>query len=624
MNVNWLARFSAPLVAVIMVLCAFQFLVVDRAVVNLQIHTDNRTLFKIYYSGENGNWSERKSATILITPDRQNYSFRLADLRRISKLRIDTCEKPATVTIHSLILNQWGYAPVRIAGKKQFERLQPANDIGELAIQQGGITVRPGGRDPFLIYKLDPLVDRGLMLGNLVRLVCIAGLTILAFKLFSGSGERYRFVVWLLCIVLGLVAAMASLSLYNQHPDEWVHIEAAKYYQFHLMPPRVASPEIEKTYTRYGVSRLDSGEIAYFLAGTFSRLLLPLQLPSYLCLRLFNVMLFALLCIFAARQVVFRILMLPLLLSPQIWYIFTYFNSEAFALFVILLIAYQMVVEDSAWNRMLTAPRGRWPVMTIAGLGILLGLLLLCKMNFYFFGLFLFFYFLWRLWLKKTVLNVQLFYRMAMVVLVGFSLFGAVRFAQDYVNDFDKAGKIYAARDVFADHMFKPSTPLEKKFYLLQMKERGVSLRYIIDNGRWGEKSFRSSFGEYGYMSVAASFGYYDLVRYSGLALLGLVVRSLLWYSGRGEAISLLLITLGCAVGLMGVALYHAWTVDFQAQGRYFLPIVGMVSIFFYHLRERFSHPLMVAGFSAIFLLSLYSFLLVGLSGIAKISMTVI
>mgnify|MGYP007058528083 CR=1 FL=1 len=60
---------------------------------------------------------------------------------------------------------------------------------------------------------------------------------------------------------------------------------------------------------------------------------------------------------------------------------------------VVLLIAYQMVVPESAWNRLLTPDGPRcawWEAFYIIAL---LGVLLLLKLNFYFFGVFLFFYF---------------------------------------------------------------------------------------------------------------------------------------------------------------------------------------------------------------------------------------
>ena len=72
----------------------------------------------------------------------------------------------------------------------------------------------------------------------------------------------------------------------------------------------------------------------------------------------------------------------------------------------------------------------------------------------------------------------------------------------------------------------------------------------------------------------------------------------------------------------MALALYHAWSVDFQAQGRYFLPIVGMLSIFFFHTERYLMRPLFVLLFLGMYLLSVYNFLFVGLYEISKYSFT--
>ena len=45
-----------------------------------------------------------------------------------------------------------------------------------------------------------------------------------------------------------------------------------------------------------------------------------------------------------------------MLLAPQIWYIFSYFNGDAFPLFLATLIGYQTAVPDSLFNRYLDAP----------------------------------------------------------------------------------------------------------------------------------------------------------------------------------------------------------------------------------------------------------------------------
>lgn len=596
----------------------YHFLVTSLAVVKLEVHTDARTKFKIYYSDSERSWSEKRVGALMVSPGRTHYSMRLANLKKVSELRIDTSEKPATVKVKSISLSQPGFKTVRINSEEQFKRIEVGDGVEDFSYTKSGFVVKPASRDPKVFLTLPPLEKKDPGFSQLFRLLTLVGF---AFALAYASKTmfvRLRIVPFAGLAVLVLITVMASVSEYNKHPDESVHVRAAKYYLDHNIPPKIDDPSIADTYSVYGVSRLNSGEVSYFFAGKFGRFLAPLQLPNYLVFRYFNVTLFGLLLLGAVYNRSFRILLIPLLLSPQIWYIFSYFNSEGFALTVILLIAYQMVVPTSPWNRLL-APEGEGcRLWELVGIILLLGLLLLLKVNFYLFGLYMLLYFIWRLINKKTVFSARSMGRVVLVALAGICVFVSVRGYHAYINDFQKNEKILEAREKYAGELFKPSTPLDKKFVYLQMKDRGVTLTKILTVHRWGEKIFRTSFGEYGYTSVAASFNYYDFVRYLGIGVL-LVISAFAIKNGQLEGASLLFITIGCAVLLMMVACFFAWKVDFQAQGRYLLPIVGMCSIFAYHMREKLANLPCLFLLGSMFVVSLYSFIFVGLAGIDKV-----
>ncbi len=138
----------------------------------------------------------------------------------------------------------------------------------------------------------------------------------------------------------------------------------------------------------------------------------------------------------------------------------------------------------------------------------------------------------------------------------------------------------------------------------------------------WGEKIFRSSFGEYGYTSVAGSYGYYDFVRYL-LVIVLLTISFFAIKNGGWEGLGLLIVTLGSGFLLVLAAFYQAWAVDFRAQGRYLLPIAGMLSIFAYHMRERLANLPCALVIGAMYMVSLYSFIFVALAGIAKTTMAI-
>ncbi len=598
----------------------YQFCITNRAIVNVTLETNVRTLFKIYYKSENGHFSERKKAAVVISPKKKEYSFRLADLNKISELRIDTSEKPSTVVIKSLRMNQEGVAPLILSTKKDFEKLLPEKDeIKLFDVTDSGVTVVADGNDPKMFFPVGSLAKTPHLKGTLLRLALIVVFSFFIVQLVQNTLPDFGYIPVMGLIALVLIYVMAAISLYNQHPDESVHVSAGKYYMENNLPPKIGARDILHTYSDYGVSRLHSGEIAYFFAGKFAQLLAPLHLPDYLALRYFNVALFAALLFASYTIVPFRLIFLPALLSPQIWYIFSYFNSEAFALTLTFTAAYQLVVEDSWWNRLMTGRAGAWSIPLIIGLGGCLGLLMLTKKNFYFFILFICFYLLWRILFRKTERTFKVISRMAAIGLIGITLFGAVRGVDAWINDFSRGEKIMEAREKYAKPLFNPKTPLEKRIFSLQMKDRGMDFKAMFHKGRWGEKCFRTSFGEYGYLTVAGSPNYYYFMNHL-LIIFGLWAAGSIVLRGGLEGITLLGITFCSAIGLMAAAFYHSWTVDFQAQGRYFLPILGMLSMLIYHQRKSLGNVVCVSLTGMVYCSALYSFLFVALWGIRKVT----
>ena len=610
--------FYSLVVAVIAVI-AYQLLVPGRALVELQVETDNRTMFRIYYKETGEPWTQEKVATVPIWPDRSTYSFRMGSLGKIDELRIDTSEKPAVVTIKSLVFSQVGRKTLRFADAADFAKLTPIEGIASIDIDQG-MTVTPSSNDPQLLYSLEERLGYHFSWGHVVTPAALFFLAGLLVYLLQPLFVDYKFSVVFGCGIFFLIVVMAVVSAPYKHPDEHVHVKAGQYYLDHSLPPAVGDETIIDTYSTYGVSRLHSGEIAYFIAGKFASLFTPLHIPEYLLFRLFNAALFAGLVFFSIRSVPMRMLLVPLMLSPQIWYVFSYFNSDAFAVFVMVLAAYQCISSDSWLNKLIDPEEDDIPILRTVLLGVLFAMVLLTKVNYYFFMLFMGCYLLWRWLFTELECTKTTIMRLVAMALVGGVLFGCVRGVDQYVNGFEKSDRILAAREQFAGPMFKPSTPLNKKFAYLQMRERGVSLRAIMDRDRWGEKMFRSAFGEYGYMTVPASLGHYDLVRYSGFGLILVLLAAILARGGLAGW-SLTAFGCGCAGLLMGAALYHAWTVDFQAQGRYLFPIAGMLGILLFELRKSVENLSCCLALTWFVGLSFYSFIFIALAGIAKIAM---
>jgi hypothetical protein len=616
--------FLVALLFSFVVSCLYLVLIENKAMVNLHLETEGRTIFKVYWKKEGGNWTERRVASIVIDPYQEHYSFRLGNLGKIDFLRVDTSESPATVTIKSLTIRQNGFEPIVLSSSEALSRLEIIEGIERAEVSERGLTVVPATIDPQLLFSLPTLSKTPVLLGQALRIGCIVLVVFLLCWALHQVVREHHFISYCSLVVFVLILVMASLSQYNQHPDEPFHVHAGVYFQDHIFPPPIGDPSILHSYSGYGVSRLHSGEIAYFFAGKFAKMLQPFELPSYLALRYFNVALFFTLFVMTLNSYHFRLLMVPILLSPQIWYIFSYVNSEAFALFIILVVAYQLVRPDSHFNRLVAADTFSGPsALSLAGLGMLFGLLLLLKVNFYFYLLFVGFYILWRFGCGTLPCNRFSFTRLAAIALIGLVLFGTVRGIDSSINDFRKSEKLLEVREQLAKEIYNPSTPLEKKHIYLHMKDRGVTLERFLKIDRWGEKTFRSAFGVYGYTSVSGSFTYYDYVRYTGILLL-VSVLAVVAVRGGWPGTSLVAVTLASALALIVVNIYHAWTMDFQAQGRYLLPIVGMGAVFYAHMHRYLARPYFLLLWCGMFILSLHNFLFVGLRGVEKVKYLIV
>jgi len=257
-----------------------------------------------------------------------------------------------------------------------------------------------------------------------------AGGLLLLYALKYLAGRMDNFTCDIECFfffVLALIMTMAVISRPNMHPDELVHMAAASYYQDnHWLPPAADDPAIETTYSEHGVSRLNSLEIVYVLAGKFLRVFSFLPLEHFVILRIFNISLFALLLVLCLKQPAFRLICLPLFISPQIWYVFSYFNSDAFALFVLFIISYQVLMKTSSFNLYL---HGHYrPFITVVrgiGFGCLFSLLFLIKKNFYIFPVFLFCYFLLQLYLKRFSDPRLILKKLVLVLIAALCVFSA-------------------------------------------------------------------------------------------------------------------------------------------------------------------------------------------------------
>jgi hypothetical protein len=475
----------------------------------------------------------------------------------------------------------------------------------------------------------------------------------------------------LACFALAwlLTAAMAGVSAVNAHPDEIFHLGAGRYYLTHWLPPRITEAELLPSLSAYGYTYLGDVDVSYFLAGKLARLLSFGVPDDRLCFRAFNLVLFgALIVRYAVRREAYSPLVV-LLLTPQVWYVFSYFNNDAFPLFLSLLLADLLFGSRAPVGAAFAEPWRAAPLRPLAATGVLLGLLVLTKSNYLPVLAFVGFVAVWRgFGVAAAVLAVacagvqiaqsrgfvslppqavsvflaagvvalaalaaarlvrspatrSLLARATLVVLAALAV-TAPPLAYDRIANgpsTEKNTTLSAIAEHHAQPEYRPSNASNtESFFGLHLRDKGVTLAQVLmPPWSWATKSWKSFAGYYGYMTIRSPNAYY-IALFAVHALLAAIVAGAILWRGAPDDRWLLGIVVGFCGGTIGLSLYHSWVNDFQAQGRYLFPALALAAIPFTRATRLFD-PRIVRGLvTTAFALSVFSFGYIGLLRIAK------
>lgn len=423
----------------------------------------------------------------------------------------------------------------------------------------------------------------------------------------------------------GLILAMAFISGFDTHPDEYGQIKAAAYYIQNWLPPAVDDPRIIDSISVFGVSYLWQIEPIYFIAVKASQALSFLVPDFYLRLRLANAFLFLLLVLIVATQINRSKWLVPfLVVSPQMWYVFSYFNSDGFPLVIAILLAMQFIDSESSLNRFLSAPILRQNAIGGVLAGILMGILITSKLNYLLYIVFLIFVGLWRVLFEVSPpVRIPHLKKWIFVGFVALLVYLPIYGYDQYVNDFKKTERAMVVMERHAGYQFKPSTLRNESsstYPGLRLRDKGMSLEeLLIKNPAWRDLSFKSFFGVYGYMDLVSDEDYYLVMTYM-LGFFSLVVFFYMAFTLPVRDVIFVMFVLLFTGLAVGQSVYHSWVNDYQPQGRYLFPMLPMLMIGLAKLPASFRARAMPLSGLIFFILSVWSFLLTGLRVIPKIN----
>ncbi len=593
--------------------------VAEQTLVRVEIQHSRSDNFKIYWTTQNdASWTESKSAKVYMNSRKRYHVLRMPiPLNEVVTLRIDPGDhKGVRTEVKALTFYNIYSGKLDFKGKNAFTDFEPIKHVSEL---RAGSTLSftSTGNDPGFLVDFPRNKAPG-MPGLL--LVQAALLALLLSALTSKLGWLSRDLRWVpagMLLIAVAAGAMALISKPYSHPDEGVHIRAASYYIDHLLPPEVCEPQARGVYSIYGVSRLDNREIAYYVEGRYLQLVDFIPVQNYLKLRFFNVSLLLILVLLAVRSVRARYLFLPLLLTPQAWYLFSYYNSDAFSLFAVYMLAYQVFVPESMLRQLLKGVRPPGMVWWVVGLTLLFALQYWLKLNYVFYPILLGMLGSSWLLLNRRMPSLKSTAPLWLALLLGTTLFASWEIYRHAINDYALSEKVYECREIMAKKEYKPSTPLVKMHYNLGLRDKGITLPDMLLKRNWAERIFYTGLGAYGPTAYLNQNLHYEIVA-GFIVLLLLYVLLMISIRGDGMARMSVLSTVVAMFAITAAAAYINWTADYQPQGRYlmvYLPMLGTLIAMYWQKLNTF-YLSILAAFP--FILGLYSFFAIALVEIPK------
>ena len=518
---------------------------------------------RIYYNYGEG-FQERDSASASIFKRLALFDYKRAD-RELQSVRIDFTNTNEKIGIARLEVQSGMFSISSFTGKELAEKGM-FSGCSELQVEDDHVWVTPEAGD--LSFAFSEEANREFVKqiqGDkwckiswlLLWILFLASVYILSFY-FYRTKVTDKFYMLLSCVgmmILLLILVMGTMSVPYGHPDEDETRGSIDYYLYHWGLPDFSDKSLENTFSNYGTIRLKELSPYYFLAGKAGFIFKEMfHLTAYY--RMFNVMLFAILVIYViAKGRKHKWMFFPLCLTPQLWYLFSYATSDAWDYFI----GFFVITGAMGANAFLAnALQDGWSVkkmLQMAAYAFLCAQIFMAKDNFYVILLLAFLIFLFQMFKNKEKKEILLKY--GFIVLSALLIFGT-RVAVDYWR-YDGT-KMEQYREARMPHV--SSEIQEKKSF----REQGLTLSdaYTFQDG-FPVYMFKSFTGCYGWMTSYSGYYYYHLMGFLYILMLVYIWPNI---KNRWKAYA---VTGACGL-LYFVTLYHAWSADYQAQGRYLLP----------------------------------------------------
>ena len=532
------------------------------------------------------------------------------------------------LTITGLTVSKNGIQTVDLTGDKLGTYFTVNSDLELLG--EDGFTFLVTGEDSQMLpteafqalYAQTPFAVRLLgALGSGILLVLAILLVRWFTRTIAGQGLFSKLIF---CVLFGGLFAATLMTIFTGfwnpfylNPDEYHTLSAVNYYFSHFMPPDMRDPAIIDSYAIYGTTRHSEWTLFYFLTAKIGQFFAD----PIIRVRFFTTVTFCIMAGIALKNVKKNwALSAMLLLTPQVWYLFSYCTSDSLDFFMSFLCMYEVMKKDSMLNRVLDEPFCKKQLLYMALLGLLFVQPLWGKPTFYVVLIFIFLILLIRLFYTPKTERKVLLYKY--IGILGFTLgIFAIRYM---ITDFPYYG-LFGKYRVYMDMMeqtalpgYKLSTPALERAYSMSFMEKGVTLGELLTGFDFNKNLFRTFAGFFGSYAFGARDWYYMAIAVLYLAILAyLLVQafrkrdSQTWWEIGAAALSMFI--------QYALIVYNAWVVDFQPQGRYLLPILFYTAYLIHRADSESQSKVLRILLCLTCLLSLYSFYTVGIPNLVSV-----
>ena len=579
----------------------------------IDMTTEESSKFEVFYSHGSG-FDSRQSKVVSI-PGGSRERFEITLPANTANIRLDPVIHPSSFRFFDV--------SVITAQGKYYDLMDnfclfPGNQIDIDSGKDGVYTST--GYDPQLYVEercLESIFTTSSILSRAFSFsISFIAIVIVTFMLLRLTTGQYRILLgFVVGLVLFQVLMMGLFSGFNAHPDEAGHVMTSHYFidEWYKLP--VDDPKmLVSLLPGWATSYLYLNDIVYFLAEKFTTVWSSFLPEDYIRYRLFNFVLLAILTlIFLSSEKYGVYFLLCLSLTPQTWYLFSYFNGDAFSMFIALLLCYWFVINREHLSNYFWL-RGKSDRIIYIFL-FLSASLLFTRLHYslilpYLLGLIFLFKPQTTTWSRapKVITRLTLFAAIALVPL------GLAELRINYINHFEKGSKITQIKEQLADASLKKSAILESRDnpHRMYLREMGVPYTDLFTKMGWHTTSASSFFGTYSYMTLWGAPIYYYLLAALGLGAVFVVMATYLVSQGILGRVIIGYFFLSVLAVVIQSSLY-SWMYGFQPQGRYLLAIIPMTAATICSVLPANPPRIVYLYITAVFLVSSYGFTKYGL-----------